>query len=150
LSGGTGEFLVVLVSGREQFGTVTLLTVSAIIGAALIGQLLEGMSNRLSRPFGYFGGLLGIVIAGVVLSLFRDGILLVLTAFCLAGPWTQAIGRLRCIVQGCCHGMPVTPKTGRVIINEHSRVCGMAQLGGTPFYPTQLYSIIGYVPVGNS
>jgi prolipoprotein diacylglyceryltransferase len=139
---------VVLLSGKEHLQSIILLMLAGLVGAALVGQILVGKSDKLSRPYGYFGGLLGIITVGAVLSFYTDGILLVLAAFCFAGPWVQAVGRLRCIVQGCCHGMPAHRSQGIVVNNPHSRVCGLAGLGGIPIYPTQLYSILGNLFLG--
>jgi len=143
LAGGVGAFIVVLAAGKAQIGAVSLLMLAGVVGAAVMGQLMVGSSKGLSRPFGYFGGLLGIAIVGLALLPFYPPMLLVLAAFAFAGPWTQAIGRLRCIVQGCCHGAPsVAGDPGIVVKSEHSRVA-LAGLKGTRIYPTQLYSIIG-------
>jgi hypothetical protein len=98
LAGGVGAFLVVLMAGREHIASVYVLMLAGVVGAAVVGQLLVGSSNGLSRPFGYFGGVLGITFAGLRLYPLDHSMLLVLTAFCFAGPWTQALGRLRCIV----------------------------------------------------
>jgi protein-S-isoprenylcysteine O-methyltransferase Ste14 len=144
LAGGVGAFIVVLVAGAEQVPAVCVLMLAGVIGAAIVGQLLVGSTSGLSRPFGYFGGLLGIAVAGAVLYAFNPSMPLVLAAFCFAGPWAQAIGRLRCIVQGCCHGAPSTSDPGIVVNNEHSRVA-LAGLRGARIYPTQLYSILGNV-----
>jgi protein-S-isoprenylcysteine O-methyltransferase Ste14 len=148
LAGGVGAFLVVLLSGSRHVASISILMLVAILGAALVGQLLVGSSNRLSRPFGYFGGLLGIAAGGAVMYLFDHTMLLVLAAFAFAGPWTQALGRLRCVVQGCCHGSPAARGRGIVVRNEHSRVCALAGLAGTEIHPTQLYSILGNLALG--
>jgi phosphatidylglycerol:prolipoprotein diacylglycerol transferase len=142
LAGGVGAFLVVLLSGREHIAAVTALLLAGVVGAAVVGQLLVGSSKGLSRPFGYFGGLAGIVLAGLLLVPFDRSMVLVLAAFTFAGPWIQAIGRLRCIVQGCCHGAPCGEDPGIVVHNDHSRVA-LAGLKGKAIYPTQLYSILG-------
>jgi phosphatidylglycerol:prolipoprotein diacylglycerol transferase len=147
LAGGVGAFIVVLVSGRDALVAVWLLMLAGVLGAALVGQLMVGSSRGLSRPFGYFGGLLGITIAGLALFRLYPSMVLVLAAFCLAGPWAQAIGRLRCLVQGCCHGAAaMSTDPGIVVDNEHSRVAS-AGLKGTRIYPTQLYSILGNVVI---
>ncbi len=148
LAGGVGAFLVVLMVGSEYIPAIAALMLAGVCGAAIVGQLLVGSSGGLSRPFGYFGGLLGIGVLGVVLYLFDHSVMLVLAAFCFAAPWVQAIGRLRCLVQGCCHGAPSSAGSGIVVTNEHSRVCALAGLGGRPIYPTQLYSILGNLVVG--
>jgi phosphatidylglycerol:prolipoprotein diacylglycerol transferase len=147
LAGGVGAFLVELMAGAAHIGSVSVLMMAGVIGAAVVGQLLVGSSNGLSRPFGYFGGLLGVAIVGLLLYPFDHSMLLVLSAFCFAGPWTQALGRLRCIVQGCCHGAPSCSDPGIVVENEHSRVT-LAGLKGQRIYPTQLYSILGNLGTG--
>src|SRR5450759_1471562 len=88
LAGGVGAFLVVLMAGREHIASVYVLMLAGVVGAAVVGQLLVGSSNGLSRPFGYFGGVLGITFAGLLLYPLDHSMLLVLTAFCFAGPWT--------------------------------------------------------------
>ena len=148
LAGGVGAFVVVVMAGVQHVASVAILVPAGVVGAAIIGQLLVGSSNGLSRPFGYFGGLLGITLAGLALYPFDHSMLLVLTAFCFAGPWTQAIGRLRCIVQGCCHGAPTDGDPGIIVTNEHSRVCALAGLKGRSIHPTQLYSILGNLVIG--
>ena len=70
----------------------------------------------------------------------------VMAAFAVAAPWTQAIGRLRCIVQGCCHGRPV--EWGIRVTNPHSRIVKLAGFLGTPIHPTPLYSILANVVIG--
>ena len=99
LAGGVGAFLAVLVAGEQHVLTVAVLMLACVAGAAAVGQVMVGSSTGLSRPFGYFGGLLGIAIVGLALLPFNRSMLLVLAAFAFAGPWAQAIGRARCIVQ---------------------------------------------------
>jgi phosphatidylglycerol:prolipoprotein diacylglycerol transferase len=69
-----------------------------------------------------------------------------MAAFAVAAPWTQALGRLRCMVQGCCHGHPV--EWGIRVTNPHSRVVKLAGFSGTPIHPTPLYSILANVVIG--
>ncbi len=145
LAGGIGAFFVILLSGPEHILSVSILLVAGILGAAIMGQLLVGSSNKLSRPFGYFGGVLGIVIAGIIISPFEKSMLLILAAFAFSGPFVQAIGRVRCLVQGCCHGGLAPKSSGIIINNKHSRAFALANLGGRPIYPTPLYSIIGNI-----
>ena len=79
--------------GRE------LVTVSiflcAIIGAALWAQWVEG-SPALLRPLGFYGGLLGAILGGLCALFLPVNIWVVLAAICIAAPWLQGIGRLRC------------------------------------------------------
>ena len=60
----------------------------------------------------------------------------------------QAAGRLRCLVNGCCHGRPAVAAVGIRISHPRSRVAFLADLAGVPIHATQLYSILGNVVLG--
>jgi len=147
LYAGAGAFVQVAVAmaavGPATEWKVLVSAGAGLVGAGAWGQWIEG-SSRLRRPFGFYGGLLG---AGLACLLFEERWLL-LVAQCLGAPWTQAIGRLRCLVNGCCHGSPASPATGIRVTHERSRVSHLAELTGVPIYPTQLYSILGNVFLG--
>jgi prolipoprotein diacylglyceryltransferase len=66
----------------------------------------------------------------------------------IAAPFAQAIGRLRCLVQGCCHGRPAAAGIGIVCTHPLSRVVRLAGLGGQALHPTQLYSLLWNLPCG--
>ena len=142
---GIGSFIGVCMAahlvGPEHIWYVLIVSFSSLIGAGIWGQILEG-SSKLSRPFGFFGGLLGGSFGLLVsIAIGSDGWQLA-GAFAVAGPFIQAIGRLRCLVQGCCHGRKCSHSQGIVVSQERSRVLYLANLGNLPIYPTQLYSII--------
>jgi Prolipoprotein diacylglyceryltransferase len=112
-----------------------------IIGAGLWAQIIEG-STKLLRPYGYYGGLTGGIIACVLAHfIFSIGFYILLASFAMAAPWIQAIGRLRCLVQGCCHGKPSGENIGIRFTHPNSRVNKISGLAGVPLHPTQLYSI---------
>ncbi len=117
--------------------------IAGLIGAGAWAQWVEG-SSRLRRPFGFYGGLIGAVAA----CLFFDERWTLLAACCLTGPWMQAIGRLRCLVNGCCHGAPAPDGIGIRVTHERSRVTRLAHLANVPIHPTQLYSIACNVMLG--
>jgi protein-S-isoprenylcysteine O-methyltransferase Ste14 len=120
-------------------GFIVLIVV--IVGAGLWAQIIEG-SSKLLRPYGYYGGLSGGIIACLLVSfIFSINIFLLLASFAMAGPWIQSIGRLRCLVQGCCHGKPADENTGIRFTHPLSRVNKISGLSGVPLHPTQLYSI---------
>jgi prolipoprotein diacylglyceryltransferase len=115
--------------------------VAAVTGAALWAQLLEG-SPQLLRPFGYFGGVIGFLLGTLLAPLVGAEPWLVLGAMAVTAPVLQALGRLRCLVQGCCHGSPTTPSIGIRYTHPRSRVLRLAGWGGVPLHPTPLYSIL--------
>jgi prolipoprotein diacylglyceryltransferase len=133
--------LAALGPGREWKVMVT--AVAGLLGAGAWAQWVEG-SSLLRRPFGFYGGLIGVAVACV----FFEERWLLLAAHCLAAPWMQAIGRLRCLVNGCCHGAPASETVGIRVTHERSRVTHIAGLAGVPIHATQLYSILSNVVLG--
>ncbi|MGA3159763.1 MAG: prolipoprotein diacylglyceryl transferase family protein [Terracidiphilus sp.] len=128
-----------------------LLTVSiflcATIGAALWAQWVEG-SPALLRPLGFYGGMLGAILGGSCALFMPVNLWVVLAAICIAAPWIQGIGRLRCLVQGCCHGRAAVTVPGIRYTHPRSRVCRLAHLAGASVHATQVYSILWNVVVG--
>jgi len=118
-----------------------------LVGAAIWAQLLEG-SSKLLRPFGWYGGVLGGAIGAWTAGLAGHPLLPLLAAFAVAAPWVQLVGRLRCLVQGCCHGGPASAAIGIRYRHPRSRVTQLAGLAGVPIHPTPLYSIAGNVVIG--
>jgi hypothetical protein len=135
--------VVLAAAGPGREWQVLLVCSGGLLGAGLWAQLVEG-SSRLRRPFGFYGGLIG---GGIACLFFKDRWTL-LAATCLAAPWMQAIGRLRCLVNGCCHGRQTTPAIGIRVTHPRSRVPRMAELAGVPIHATQLYSILTNVFLG--
>jgi protein-S-isoprenylcysteine O-methyltransferase Ste14 len=127
--------------GREW--KVLVIAVAGLLGAGAWAQWIEG-SSLLRRPFGFYGGLIGV---GLACLLFEER-WIVLGANCLGAPWMQAIGRLRCLVNGCCHGAPAPAEAGIRVTHPRSRVTRLAGLADAAIYPTQLYSILSNAFVG--
>src|SRR5208282_4448626 len=140
---GLAGFMVLLLAGisagPNRLGWLLFVACCALIGAGLWAQWVEG-SAALLRPFGYFGAILGGLMALAFVGCVQGPASDLMAGFALAAPWTQAIGRLRCIVQGCCHGRPV--RWGIRVTNPHSRVVKLAGFCDAPIHPTPLYSIL--------
>ncbi len=130
-----------------------LLTVSiflcSTIGAALWAQWVEG-SPALLRPMGFYGGMLGAAVGGTCALWMHVNLWVVLAVICVAAPWIQGTGRLRCLVQGCCHGRATETVTGIRYTHPRSRVCQLAHLAGLPVHATPVYSILWNLIVGVS
>lgn len=112
------------------------------IGAAIWAQWIEG-SPALLRPLGFYGGMIGTAVGGILAALIsRTHPWIVLAALVVAAPWIQGIGRLRCLVQGCCHGRLANDRVGIRYVRPESRVSRVASLRGVPIHPTPLYSLL--------
>ena len=142
-----GVAVAVMLGGVAQLPWLVAFTAAAIVGAAVWAQVVEG-SAQLLRPYGYFGSVFGAALMAVIAwAADADGWLL-FTAFGVGTTVTQAAGRLRCLVQGCCHGAHAPERVGIVYTHPRSRVVRLSRLGGTPLHPTQLYSIISVLVIG--
>jgi prolipoprotein diacylglyceryltransferase/membrane-associated phospholipid phosphatase/protein-S-isoprenylcysteine O-methyltransferase Ste14 len=136
-----GLLLVFAFAGEGRVGSVLLVATCSLVLAALWAQVIEG-SPALLRPYGYYGGLLGIIVGSAAAALFGTSPWLMLAAFAVAGPWIQSAGRVRCLVQGCCHGRPAPEGVGIRYRHPRSRVCRLSDFRDVPIHPTPLYSIL--------
>jgi protein-S-isoprenylcysteine O-methyltransferase Ste14 len=118
-----------------------------LVGAALWAQWVEG-SPALLRPLGFYGGMIGGIAGAMVGLALHVNAWSALAAFAVAGPWIQLLGRLRCLVQGCCHGRQAESLPGIRYTHPRSRVCRLAHLDGVGVHATQVYSILWNVVVG--
>jgi prolipoprotein diacylglyceryltransferase/protein-S-isoprenylcysteine O-methyltransferase Ste14 len=141
-----GLVIVGTLIGPGHTLSMFIAALGGLVGAALWAQIVEG-SPSLLRPYGFYGGLLGIVIGSLAAPLTGTGIWLLLGAYCVAAPWIQSAGRLRCLVQGCCHGHEAPASIGIRYTHPRSRVCRLSTLGSVPVHPTPLYSILWNVVI---
>jgi protein-S-isoprenylcysteine O-methyltransferase Ste14 len=140
-AGFTGMAVAGSFLGPEYAIAGFFVLILVIIGAGLWAQFIEG-SPKLLRPYGYYGGLAGGIIGCILIAAFSDlRFFALMGAFAMAGPWIQATGRLRCLVQGCCHGRPCDEGLGIRFTHPLSRVNKISGLNGVALHPTQLYSI---------
>lgn len=146
-AGGLGAWIIASLVGPGEYWGAALLLVSALLGAGLWAQKLEG-SSVLSRPFGYFGSLVGAAAGAAAGGLLGFDTSLVFAAVALGAPFIQAIGRLRCLVQGCCHGFAAPEWLGIRYHDPRSRVCSIGGLRGVPLHPTPLYSLLANLVIG--
>jgi protein-S-isoprenylcysteine O-methyltransferase Ste14 len=149
---GFGAFLGILLAGilagREYALALLVFAVIVTICSALWAQIIEG-SARLKRPFGFYGGLVGIFFGSIAVWAMGLNAWVIIGVSSVVMPWVQAIGRLRCLVNGCCHGCRVeNPNTGIRYFHPRSRVNNISGLNGELLHPTQLYSILWLTIVG--
>lgn len=140
-AGFAGALIAGSFMGSQYAFIVFLLCTMAIIGAGLWAQFVEG-SPKLQRPYGYYGSVVGVLIGCILVTIFFPvNFYILFAAFVVAAPWVQILGRLRCLVQGCCHGKPSEDWIGIRFTQPYSRVNKISGLKGTALHPTQLYSI---------
>ncbi len=136
-----GVALASCMAGNDVFWWILAMTLAAEAGAGVWAQVVEG-SSQLLRPYGYFGGVIGAIsIAPIAWSCGVDPWRL-LAGMCVGGCIAQAFGRVRCLIQGCCHGRPVDAPWGIRYRHPRSRVLRLSGLGGVSLHPTPLYSIL--------
>jgi len=146
LAAGVGVLIAGSIVGSEQLAMLIVLALASLVGAGLWGQYFVG-SKSLLRPFGYFGSVVGVgLVLGVGIAMDMQ-VWLFAGAAAVAAPWVQAVGRLRCLVQGCCHGSPVQG-VGIRYRHARSRVCTIAHLDDVPLHATPVYSMLSNVVIG--
>lgn len=136
-----GCLIVMAILGSGHWLDLWVIGITCVVTAALWAQIVEGESVSL-RPFGYYGAVVGALVGGAILSLLGRDPMEPWSAFSVANPLIQAVGRGRCLIQGCCHGQRCAPGAGIVVRHPKSRVVRLAKLEGMPVYPTQTFSII--------
>ncbi len=142
-----GMLLCGVLLGEEWTGALAAVAIAGLVGGGVWGQVFEA-SGKLSRPFGYYGNVLGVWIGITAVWWGRGGAWPLVAALATAAPWVQGIGRLRCLVQGCCHGRGCAEGVGIRYVEPRSRVCALSDLGGRPVHATQLYSVLINVWIG--
>jgi protein-S-isoprenylcysteine O-methyltransferase Ste14 len=147
LGAGFSIALSVALAGTVQLGWFAACVFGAVAGAALWGQLVEG-SSLLLRPYGYFGSVVGVVTVALIAAAIGTDGWLIFCAFGVGSTIASAFGRLRCLVQGCCHGRLAPTSIGIRYTHPRSRVLRLSSLGGVPVHPTQLYAILSALFVG--
>ena len=110
------------------------------------GQLALGSPMRALLCVGVAYFLIGVL--APVASLVGADAWLLFVSFGIGGCFAQAIGRMRCLAQGCCHGREAPPFFGIRYVRPMSRVVRLSALGGVPVHPTPLYSMMWMTLVG--
>ncbi|MEO8348489.1 MAG: prolipoprotein diacylglyceryl transferase family protein [Acidobacteriota bacterium] len=142
-----GLGISVMLAGKSSLGWLLAMAGASIVGALLWAQFVEG-SPELLRPYGYFGALVGTVAVAVGASAAGADGWGILAAFGVGAAFSQAIGRMRCLVQGCCHGREGPVSVGIRYVHSRSRVVRLSGLGGVPLHPTPVYSMAWMTLVG--
>jgi membrane-associated phospholipid phosphatase len=147
---GAGALAAVAITctlgGPASSALMLVVAACALVAAGLWAQYIEG-SPQLLRPYGFYGGVVGVALGSAAAPLFGLSPWLPLAAYSVAGPWVQSLGRLRCLVQGCCHGSPAPEQIGIRYWHARSRVCRLTDWRGVPLHPAPLYSILWNVLV---
>ena len=147
ISAFVGITLIAAFAGPKYLLSAIVIGLSSLVGAALWAQAVEG-SPSLLRPYGWYGGVLTAALAIAFLSFFGLNLWLMLGAGSVAAPWIQSLGRLRCLVQGCCHGRRASSRAGIRYTHPMSRVSRLTSLRGKSIHPTPLYSMLANVVIG--
>lgn len=147
LAGLVGAPLIVAAAGEKNIPLILGIIVAAVAGAGLWAQWVEG-GPELLRPYGFYGAVFGVIVAVLLAGTAGADVWRLLASFALGAPFVQAIGRLRCLVQGCCHGRPSSGEIGMRTSHPESRIVRLSHLGGVALHATQLYSILSNLLIG--
>lgn len=149
---GLGSFIGILLAGLlvgdAYAWAILLFAIVVIVFSAIWAQVVEG-SEKLKRPYGYYGGLVGILFGSLAVWALGFNVWVIIGVISVVMPWVQGIGRLRCLVNGCCHGGKINnPLVGIKYFHFRSRVCGISDLKGELLHPTPVYAMLWLFVVG--
>lgn len=145
LAAGIGSLVACFLIPADLHTWYAIVVLAGLLGAGIWGQFMEG-GGRLSRPFGYFGHVIACALAVLACIFARaEQTWLLAAGLTTAAPLIQSIGRLRCLVQGCCHGERSDAPHDLHYHIPTSRVCALAGWQGQPVKPTQVWSILSGV-----
>jgi len=124
--------------------------IGGIIGARLI-HVFDEWSYFMEHPgeiiggagLGIFGAILGGTLFGVVYAKvkgFPIGRICDIAAYGLIS--AQAVGRIGCILNGCCYGTPTDLPWGAAWTDPDSDGFAATTLAGVKVHPTQLYELL--------
>ena len=149
LGAAIGFVIAGALAGGANLPWLVIMMAAVPVGSALWAQIVEG-SPQLLRPYGYFGGVFLVIALAIVAGLTgaERTAWLTFVAFGIGSCFAHAIGRARCLVQGCCHGRETSDFFGIRYRHPLSRVVRLASLGGIPLHPTPVYSMIWMTFVG--
>jgi protein-S-isoprenylcysteine O-methyltransferase Ste14 len=143
-----GIILAGILAGKAYAWAILVFAFVVIVFSALWAQIVDD-SEKLKRPYGYYGALIGIVFASLVVWMMGFKVWVIIGVISVVMPWVQAVGRMRCLINGCCHGAKIdNPKIGIRYFHHRSRVCWISDLKGELLHPTQLYAILWLFFVG--
>ncbi len=131
-------------SGPENAAALILASAGGFTGASLWSRFTGG---RL-RPDSWFGGLVGVGLLSLCAPLAGGSAIVVAAALCTAAPWMQAIGRLRCLVEGRGFGRPALSIGGIVYREPRTLPARYPGLRERPLHPTPIYSMLWSIFAG--
>ena len=143
-----GLLFASILTGTAYAWALLAFSITVVVFSALWAQIIEG-SEKLKRPYGFYGALVGIVFASLLVWAMGYNPWVLIGVISVMMPWVQGIGRLRCLINGCCHGK-ITPneEVGIRYWHKRSRVCNISNMKGEYLHPTPLYSILWLFPIG--
>jgi protein-S-isoprenylcysteine O-methyltransferase Ste14 len=148
IAGFGGILFCGLLVGKDYAWAILLFAVITTISAAIWAQLIEG-SEKLKRPFGFYGAIVGIIFASLMVWILGYDVWILIGIISVVMPWVQAVGRFGCLINGCCHGKPTeNSDIGIRYYHQRSRVCNISGLKGKFLHPTQVYSMLWLFFVG--
>jgi hypothetical protein len=147
LGASIGVAVAVWLAGPAHAWWIAGMTLAAVAGAALWAQVIEG-SPHLLRPYGYFGSVFTVLVLALVASAAGADAWVLVAAMATGSAFAHAVGRVRCLVHGCCHGREASAEIGICYSHPMTRVVRLSTLGSVPIHPVQVYSLCSMLFTG--
>lgn len=135
-------------AAAEFWDFILISVVGALTGAKLGAFLLYhagswgGMETMVRQGFSFYQGFWTALLCAYLYCRFAGkDFLRALDRAAVAVPLAHAVGRMGCLLAGCCYGKPTSLPWGIVFTNRSSGV--PAAMLGTALHPTQVYETAG-------
>lgn len=149
------HFAVYWAAGRLGIDdrTIKLTAVAALLGGVIGSQAMTGIvywlsldqsADALRKGLGAMSDtglfVFGEILIGVAAWLLSKDPLRTLDAWAFAAAIGSPVGRIGCLMAGCCYGQATTMPWGLTYPHTHH---GAIAAGGLPLHPTPLYMALG-------
>ncbi len=130
------------------------LAIWAVLGGVIMSRLLHVIDEwhyYISHPeqiisfagLTIYGAVLGALIAAVVYARVKRLSIWQLADILAPGAiMGQAVGRIGCIINGCCYGLANPPRWAGAIVYTNPEHALLGTPVGVPLYPTHLYHLV--------
>jgi phosphatidylglycerol:prolipoprotein diacylglycerol transferase len=138
---------------KRLFVYLALVFLSLFVGAKLYNVFIDHAGKDVLFPlflvlpsgFSLYGALIaGIAATALFSRIARESVPAVLDMFSLSASFGFALGRVGCLLSGCCYGKP----TLFGVALEFSDFNAVARPIGVPLHATQVYEIILFLFIG--
>lgn len=141
---------------REAMRNLLILSPLNLIFFSFVQGMIFSRGDARERfrniSFGFFGGIVGVLLTFVFASLYYGlNLYLILDVSVLLAAFIHSYARTACINYGCCHGkerIPAKDTLHMIYKQSIAKAVRVSSLAYRPLYPVQFYESVGCFTIG--